>query len=663
MTSVAAEHRLTEAFQHQQNGDVDEAERLYRSLLAEDSENLNALQLLGLLCHQAGRHADAVELLQRAVALLEQGGGGSAQHAALYNNLGNALRAVGRGTEALAVYQQGLDLNPSLAELHTNIADELCAQGDFEGAIASYESARRCSPLSTRHLCHLGTAYALVSRFSEAEAVYRDAVAPLVQSAMSQHRDPRDNKAAEAGQAKSPTPLTGVDAPVADNKLSAPLDPYRELIAVIPPTPDLYYLLARALRKPGDMHAAIEVLRLALQINPDHLPSLYDLGLSLSQIGLVRLAIPFLERSIAIKPDFAACYVELGNAFYSVGEEERALDCHRRAHQLQPLRTWNATTSPAAFSVLAIEASGAGNTPCQFLLCNCDFDCHFFALVDDAEPNVEILQRYGDVVVNLISDVDQGQQVLPAAAALIDRLGKPVINHPRGIGATDRCTTAERLVGIALLRVPKTIRCHRETLAAPDAVEQLSLKGFGMPFLLRVAGSHGGDNFEQIFGRDDIDKLIEQCPADEFYVTEFVDYQSSDGFYRKYRFIFTNEEILPYHLAIGNDWKVHHYRTDMEHCVWMQKEEKAFLENPWRVFSQTHYRALRKLRVAFDLDFFGIDCSLDREGNIVIFEVNASMLVHDNNATLPYKTLYCNKIRDAFHAMLARAATKVPAVA
>lgn len=43
----------------------------------------------------------------------------------------------------------------------------------------------------------------------------------------------------------------------------------------------------------------------------------------------------------------------------------------------------------------------------------------------------------------------------------------------------------------------------------------------------------------------------------------YIDYASREGHFRKYRFIFVSETILPYHPAIGNDWKVHHISTDM----------------------------------------------------------------------------------------------------
>ncbi len=138
---------------------------------------------------------------------------------------------------------------------------------------------------------------------------------------------------------------------------------------------------------------------------------------------------------------------------------------------------------------------------------------------------------------------------------------------------------------------------------------------------------------------------------------EYIDYASADGYFRKYRFIFVDGEILPYHLAIGNDWKVHHVSTDMARQPWMQREEAAFLAEPGTVFTAENYRALRTIRERIGLDYFGIDCGLDAAGNIVAFEVNASMLVHDDNAEFPYKDPAVRAIKQAFNAMLHRRAT------
>ena len=148
-------------------------------------------------------------------------------------------------------------------------------------------------------------------------------------------------------------------------------------------------------------------------------------------------------------------------------------------------------------------------------------------------------------------------------------------------------------------------------------------------------------------------RLAKPAGTDRYFI-EYADYRSADGFFRKYRFIFVNGEVLPYHLAICDDWKVHHVNTDMANQVWMQQEEAAFLNDPTRVFEERHYRALGEIQQRMGLEYFGIDCALDTDGDLLVFEVNASMLVHDDNAEFPYKDPAVRCIKAAFDAMLAR---------
>jgi glutathione synthase/RimK-type ligase-like ATP-grasp enzyme len=86
--------------------------------------------------------------------------------------------------------------------------------------------------------------------------------------------------------------------------------------------------------------------------------------------------------------------------------------------------------------------------------------------------------------------------------------------------------------------------------------------------------------------------------------------------------------------------------------AWMQQEEAAFLDAPETVFSAANYATLKAIRDRIGLDYFGIDCGLDKEGNVVVFEVNASMLVHNDNPDFPYKDAAVRAIKQAFDKML-----------
>jgi hypothetical protein len=73
------------------------------------------------------------------------------------------------------------------------------------------------------------------------------------------------------------------------------------------------------------------------------------------------------------------------------------------------------------------------------------------------------------------------------------------------------------------------------------------------------------------------------------------------------------------------------------------------------VFNAAYQDALRAIARATGLDYGGIDCGIDHEGRIVVFEANASMLVHDEkNEVFAYKNPSTARIKIAFDGMLAR---------
>src|SRR5688572_25807869 len=60
------------AVRHHQAGELRDAERLYRDILARDPDHIKSLNFLGLVAHQHGRNDAALELLGKALALDER---------------------------------------------------------------------------------------------------------------------------------------------------------------------------------------------------------------------------------------------------------------------------------------------------------------------------------------------------------------------------------------------------------------------------------------------------------------------------------------------------------------------------------------------------------------------------------------------------------------
>jgi tetratricopeptide (TPR) repeat protein len=690
-------------FAHHQTGALGNAEQLYRAALLAAPDDVNALQLLGALCFDLGRAAEAVPLYERAQAAIRTRGAESAQHAALYGNLALALRALDRGDDAIASYRHGLTLDPSLPDLYAGLAGELHRRGEFTTAAAEYDAALALQPLRADWLHNLAAAYAGLGAIERAVPLYRRALA------IDRHR-PDTLRAlgialvalARPSDAVYPlselTALKPADADARSLLAAARLGQghvdgaetdYREALRLDPAHPDaLYGLGVLLLREREDPLGAVDLLERLATAAPAHvevhsaLGSAYRalarfehaiasyeryverapqsalaymlLGRTLGETARKEEAIAAIEAAFRLKPEPALAHlahIDLGNALQDLGRIDAAQIQFRRALDLESLVTRKAATGTAEFSALLLLAPGALNTPHEYLVSRSNFDAHVLLLLPGATYDVPYLRSRADVVVNLVSDAEQSQAMLPIAAALIDRLAKPVVNHPEKIAPTDRGGVAALLATIPGCRVA----CTRRVSAISIALSSLP----ALPFLARLAGRHGGEEFELIEQAYQLEELMARHPGKEFYLIEYLDYRSADGFFRKYRFFFVGDEILPYHLAIGDGWKLHHFRTNMAHDPAQQSEEEAFLTAPERVFTPAHFASLDAIRVAIGLDFFGIDCGLDRDGRLVVFEANATMLVHNNNHALPYKSAHARRIKAAFARLLARRANNV----
>jgi hypothetical protein len=181
------------------------------------------------------------------------------------------------------------------------------------------------------------------------------------------------------------------------------------------------------------------------------------------------------------------------------------------------------------------------------------------------------------------------------------------------------------------------------------------------PLLGRPTGSHGGIDLVRIEDGAGLAAYLAAVPADDYYVSDYWDYRSGDGNFRKYRLVFVDREVLPYHLAISQDWLVHYWRADMRD--WMKAEEAAFLADYRAVFADAAGAAVRAVAQRLDLDYGGIDCALLPDGRVLLFEANATMLVNLSDAAeeFPYKHEYVPRIRDAMSRLVVRRCAEAPA--
>jgi Flp pilus assembly protein TadD len=522
--------------------------------------------------------------------------------------IGLALFLEGKTTDAIAAFQHGLleaekaggESTETLSELHARLGNAAAASGDFELASVNYRAALKIAPHLTNCWCSFGDLHLRCGQHEAAIQFYLQAL----------RLNPR-HWAARANM---------VQALMAAKQ----------------------YIIAKAIlielkgERPQD--AAIHHL----------------LGKTCFELNEIEPAIASFQDAVALNPRDAESINWIGALRQTTGDNEAAQSAYAEAARIQPLIRRPAAKQPAEFRVLALYAPFGGNTPTEYLFQDAFFDTDTLALFASRDYDTAILRQNIQLVINLVSDADQTEALLPLAAELADRLKLPTLNHPRRVQQTTRDAVAQLLQGIPGCRVPQAVRLKAGADRSEAALK--AMLPFNSAVLARPVGTHGGDDFEMVDDVAALSAFLSQRPDHDHYLIEYIDYISADSYFRKYRFIFIDDQILPYHLCIGRDWKLHHINTDMAHQPWMQQEEAAFLGDSTAVFGPAQHQALQEIRRRVGLDYFGIDCGLDASGNVVVFEVNASMLVHARNEGFLYKTPAVERIKRAYDAMLRKLA-------
>ena len=141
-------------------GDLDAAERDYRTALDAAPEHPYALHYLGVVDYQRGRLADALPRLTAAVDRLPA-------EPEFHNNLGLVLAALDRHDEAIAAHRRALALQPVHAGAWNNLGLALTAANALDDAIAALDRALELAPTLTEARFNRALALLAAGRFAE----------------------------------------------------------------------------------------------------------------------------------------------------------------------------------------------------------------------------------------------------------------------------------------------------------------------------------------------------------------------------------------------------------------------------------------------------------------------------------------------------------------
>lgn len=372
---------IAEALQHaaalHRGGELDQAEGIYRQILAVDPRNADAWHLWGLVAHVRGANLDAAERIGRAILcdgaqpsfhhhlaevhlaagkldLAEQSCRQalrlSAALASAHNTLGVIFEQQGRHQEAAASFERTIALAPAFALAHMNLGSALHHLGNSSAAIVALKQSLAIDPTLADAEIELSKIFRETGALAEALAAAERALAIAPESAeaefqlgvLAQQQGDADAALARYQRAVSLDPR---HAPAWCNlgsllkqrkQLHEAFDAFQHAVQADPALAEAHFNLGVLFQHQGNMPAAREAYQRAIAARPEYAEALNNLGAVLAHDGDWTGAADCYSRSLAILPDEPETLNNLGNLLKVQGRLQEAAVCYERALKLSP---------------------------------------------------------------------------------------------------------------------------------------------------------------------------------------------------------------------------------------------------------------------------------------------------------------------------------------
>jgi tetratricopeptide (TPR) repeat protein len=311
-SNVQAE--MVQAFRHHQAGELVAAARGYQAVLVRDPNHADAAHLLGVVFHQQGQSAKAIELINKAVALRPS-------VAAFHANLAEAYRATGQYERAAGCCQTALQLWRDYPEAHNNLGLALQALGRTDEALEHFKACLALRPDDAMTHSNIGTVYRSLGKLDEALEHFRRAVE--LNSNLAQAQTNLGQFLLDRGDPEEAMPHC------------------QAAVSLEPNLAEAHNNLANVYRAMEQYTEARASYFEALRLKPDLTQVHANLGLTLHREGRLDEALPWLERATQLEPDNHLFLEYLADCLTDKDKNTEAIDVYKKMIHLDPARPLN----------------------------------------------------------------------------------------------------------------------------------------------------------------------------------------------------------------------------------------------------------------------------------------------------------------------------------
>jgi hypothetical protein len=296
---------------------------------------------------------------------------------------------------------------------------------------------------------------------------------------------------------------------------------------------------------------------------------------------------------------------------------------------------------------LVVAGEIAVNAPVDCLLETSDVELIYY-YVSPNDPLASPIPEH-DALFVAICDLDETRDILAALELALANWPKPIINLPQNIRLTSREPASKLLHGAPGLISPATLRASRDSLLGEQS------ESIGFPVIIRPLDSHAGRNLAKIESIAELSAYLAKVGEKEFFLSPFIDYSGSDGLFRKMRLAVIDGRPYACHMGVSSHWMIHYLNAGMYDDPKKRQNEAAFMDG-FNDFAKRHSAALEAIFQRTGLEYLCIDCAETKDGQLLIFEIDPTMVVHSMDPVdlFPYKQIHMQKVKNAFLNLLSR---------
>lgn len=262
-----------------ENGQFNEAKKIYKKILSFDPNNFSGLQLLGTLLSQTNQHDQAIAYLSAAIKI-------NPHFAPCHNNIGLVFHALNQHDKALESFSKAISCDHNYAEPYFNKGNTLAKINLLEEAVDSFAKAIEINPTYQEAYFSQALTFQQMGKFQDA------------------------------------------------------IESYDHLILLNPNDTEAYFNKGYIYSELKEFDHAISMYDKVLALQPNFAEALFGKGYVFEELRQFEAALLHYEMALSLKPNYAHAHFQKGKIFEELGQSEAAAISYQKSVLIDPEIDW-----------------------------------------------------------------------------------------------------------------------------------------------------------------------------------------------------------------------------------------------------------------------------------------------------------------------------------